>query len=216
MKNLLCLSSLILVFSLFTTDISAKEMHMSPELALENLEKGNQRYVNDQLEHPRRDLERRESLQSSQAPFATVLTCSDSRVSPEVIFDQGLGDIFVVRVAGNVAGQIEQESIEYSAVYLGSSLIFVLGHENCGAVKAVLANKTEDIESIAKLIQPALAQTNLQGNDATVAAIKANVLNVVKQLQNNPVIAKLIQDKKINVVGGYYNLTSGKVELLTK
>lgn len=180
---------------------------IEPEQALIRLKEGNERYMKDQTTCPDRAQIRREAVSSQQKPFATILGCSDSRVSPEILFDQGIGDLFVVRVAGNVVGPVGLDSIDYSVLYLGSKLIVVLGHENCGAVKAVLDNTTKDIETIAKLIQPAI-----QDDHKLETAIKANVQQVVKQLKESHVISRLIDEKKLKVVGAYYNLVSGKVD----
>lgn len=189
----------------------------SPENSLERLMKGNERYVDDKLLHPDRTQLRREELTSSQAPFATIVGCSDSRVSPEIIFDQGIGDLFVVRVAGNVVGPIELDSIDFSVAVLGSSIILVLGHEKCGAVNAVLNKQTEGIEAIAKLIEPAVAKSrSVSEGNPLENAVKANVLMVVEQLKSSKIIKQLIEQNKIKVVGGYYHLGSGKVELITK
>ena len=184
---------------------------MTPEEALKTLMDGNERYVNDKLLHPNRSQETREALKYQQNPFAIILGCSDSRVSPEIVFDQGIGDLFVVRVAGNVAGPIELDSIDFSAVILGSAIIMVLGHENCGAVTAVLQHNTKDIEAVAAKIEPAISHIK---DDNLEAAVKANVRSIVQQLKNSPVLSKLIQQKRIDVVGGYYRLASGKIELL--
>jgi carbonic anhydrase len=123
-----------------------------------------------------------------------------------------VGDIFEVRVAGNVVGPIELASVEYSAKFLGSSVIFVLGHENCGAVKAVLSGQTKDIEPVADKIIEALSGKN-KSEISLENAIKANVRNVVNQIKSHGPISKLINEKKLEVVGGYYRLESGKVEL---
>lgn len=179
------------------------------EQALILLKEGNARYMKDQTTCPDRGQIRREAVFSRQKPFATIVGCSDSRVPPEILFDQGIGDLFVVRVAGNVVGPFEIDSIDYSVIYLGSSLIVVLGHENCGAVKAVLDNTTTNIEAIAKFIAPAI-----QDDHKLDKAIKANVRQVVKLLRENPVIARLIKENKVKVVGGYYNLDSGKVDFI--
>jgi carbonic anhydrase len=187
---------------------------MTPEKALQTLMEGNQRFSADKSLHPDRTSERRQETAAKQEPFAIIVGCSDSRVAPEIIFDQGIGDLFIVRVAGNVAGPVETDSIEYSALYLHSSVILVMGHENCGAIKAVLAGTTKDIESVAELIQPAAKATaNLQG-DRLEATIKANVKNVVAQLKASAPISQLIKQKKIAVVGGYYDFHTGKVMLL--
>lgn len=193
--------------------LSAEDVNMNPDKALEKLMSGNARYVDNILHHPNRAPERRESLSEKQLPFAIIVGCSDSRVSPELIFDQGIGDIFVVRDAGNVIGPIEIASVEYSAEHLHSSIIFVLGHENCGAVKAVLAHQTKDIEPIAEKIESAIKNYYQPAATELEASIKANVRSVVAELKRNDLIAKLIKENKLGVVGGYYHLSSGKVEM---
>lgn len=188
--------------------LSAEEDNRCKQ-ALQRLIEGNKRFAENKFLHPNRSLETREAVQQAQNPFAIILGCSDSRASPEIIFDQGIGDLFVVRVAGNVAGEIETDSIDYSALTLGSCLILVLGHENCGAVTAVVNKTTQGIEAIAQLIQPAIhSLTNVN------EAVKANVLSVVAQLKKSPIISKLIKEGKIDVVGGYYHFQNGLVEFL--
>jgi carbonic anhydrase len=187
---------------------------VTPEEALKKLMDGNARYANDEMLHPRRDLVRRQATLASQEPFAIILACSDSRVPPEILFDQGVGDLFVVRVAGNVVGPIELDSIEFAALYLHSSLIFVLGHENCSAVTAVLNGQTKDIKTIAKLIKPAVKESRFEQGNRLENAIKDNVENGVHYLKRSPELAHLIDEKQIAVVGGYYNLKTGVVTLL--
>jgi carbonic anhydrase len=204
------------LFGVIETQTSYSQMTTAnPQVALKQLLEGNERYTNDKLLHPNRTTARREALTKSQAPFAIILGCSDSRVSPEIIFDQGIGDLFVVRVAGNVVGPIELASVEFSAVTFGSSIILVLGHENCGAVTAVLNHQTKDIEPIAVKIEAALQENQKIkfSENPLENAIKRNVIAVVKQLRSNDVLSKLIDQKKIEIVGGYYQLASGKVEL---
>lgn len=184
------------------------------EAVLKRMMDGNDRYVKDKLLHPDRTQFRRQELAASQSPFAIVVGCSDSRVSPEIIFDQGIGDLFVVRVAGNVVGPVELDSVEFAAQFLGSSIVLVLGHENCGAVTAVLRGQTKDIEAITELMSPAIKDVDRQGPNALEEAVKSNVQAVVKQLKNSIVIKGLIDEDKINVVGGYYHLGTGVVELL--
>lgn len=181
----------------------------TPAESLQRLIEGNKRYATDQLLYPNHSSDRRKELREIQTPFATILGCSDSRVAPEILFDQGLGDLFIVRVAGNVVGGIELDSIEYSARHLGSSLVLVLGHQACGAVTAVMEGKTDDIEEIAHLIEPAI-----QDVKTLEEAIKANVRAVVAQLRKTPLIKRLISEKKIDCIGAYYHLGSGKVEML--
>lgn len=177
--------------------------------------KGNERYINNASEHPNRNEERRNDIALKQAPYAVIVGCSDSRVSPEIIFDEGLGDLFVVRVAGNVIGPLELDSIEYSALYLHSEIILVLGHENCGAISAVIDNNTKDIESVATLIEPAVQEARIASTSNLLErSIKLNAVNMKKFLENSPNIKRLIEENQIEVHAAYYNLKTGLVELL--
>ena len=169
--------------------------------------------MQDKLIHPDRSYDRRESLVKNQQPFAIILGCSDSRVAPEILFDQGIGDLFVVRVAGNVVDPIILDSMEYAAKYLGACLIIVLGHENCGAVKAVMAGETEDIEAIAGQIRPAIKDCK-KDQGILQTCVKANVHHVVDAVKQYATIKKLLRQNKVKVVGGYYSLTTGKVEII--
>lgn len=205
-------SKFLLSLTLIGNSIYGSEA-VTPESALKELMDGNKRYTQDLLEHPNRTSERREALTSSQNPFAVIVGCSDSRVSPEIIFDQGIGDIFVVRIAGNVVGPVAVASVDYGAAFLGASIVMVLGHENCGAVKAVMAGKTSGIEPIAEKIQSAIKTELKKPNVTTEEAIKANVKAAVEQLRKFPPLAKLIQEKKLAIVGGYYKLSTGEVEI---
>ncbi|PIS03285.1 MAG: carbonic anhydrase [Chlamydiae bacterium CG10_big_fil_rev_8_21_14_0_10_42_34] len=182
---------------------------ITPSNALQLLIDGNHRYVADQLMRPNHSSDRREAIAAKQKPFAIIVGCSDSRVAPEIIFDQGLGDLFIVRVAGNVVGPVELDSIEYAADHLGCSCLLILGHEACGAVTAVLDGHTQDIEAIADLIGPAI-----KGAKNVEEAVKDNVRSIVQHLKKTPVLKKLIAKKKINCIGGYYELGSGNVEIL--
>lgn len=187
---------------------------MTPDSALQALVEGNQRFSQDKSLHPDRTSERRQELTATQTPFATILGCSDSRVSPEIIFDQGIGDLFIVRVAGNVVGPLELDSIEYSVLYLHASLIVVLGHENCGAIKAVLEGNTKDIEAVADLLKPAAEATKKQKSNRLENTIKTNATMVAEQLKKSPVLKRFIDQKKLAIVDGYYDFHTGKVELL--
>lgn len=189
---------------------------ISPAFALQQLIGGNQRFVNGQFQHPTSEYADRKVSITHQEPIAVVVSCSDSRVPPEILFDQGIGEIFVVRIAGNVVGPLEQDSIDYSVLYLHTPLILVLGHENCGAVKAVLDGTTKDIEDVAALIEPAVKPfRNFQGNYLE-NAIVSNVENVVSHLSQNKVLAPLIAQNQLQVVGAYFSLTTGEVTLLPK
>jgi carbonic anhydrase len=179
---------------------------------LDRLLEGNKRFMNGDLLHPNRTEERRKGTVGGQEPFAVVVSCSDSRVSPEIVFDEGIGDLFVVRLAGNVIGPIAKESIEFSVHALHSSIILVLGHENCGAVNAVLQKQDQDIPEIAALIAPSLQKIKSKGD--LQDAIKANALNMKDKLAQDPDFKKLIDEKKLQVYAGYYHLKSGEVEIL--
>lgn len=202
----------VCAFSLASASLAplwGKEHITTPDQAIQSLIEGNKRYVKDQMECEKRMQERREALVGGQTPFAVVLGCSDSRVSPEIIFDQGLGDLFVVRVAGNVMGPDELDSINY-AVHIGAVLVVVLGHQDCGAVKAVLTGQTEEIKSVATKISAAI-----HGKDKDLPdAIHANVRGVVNELKQSPGIKKYMDQKKLDVIGAYYTLGDGHVDLL--
>ncbi len=182
---------------------------VTPQEALKRLMSGNARYVKDALECPNRTEDRRKAIAAKQTPFAVIIGCSDSRVASEIIFDQGVGDIFVVRVAGNIVGPVERDSIEYAIAHLHASLVLVLGHQHCGAVQAVYTKDDADIPAVAELIKP-----SIQGSASLEQAIKDNVKATVKQLKESPLFHPLISQKKVDVVGAYYHLESGQVELL--
>jgi len=185
--------------------------------AMERLLRGNARYVRDDLEHPNRTSERREAMVSKQSPYAVILGCADSRVSPEIIFDEGIGDLFVVRVAGNVLGPLELESIKYAVLYLGSSMILVMGHENCRAVDAVIHNTKDEIETVAAHIEPSVNKARLASpQDLLAASIKENACLMRDRLSASPVIAKLVYENRIEVHAAYYNLQTGAVDILPR
>ena len=160
-------------------------------------------------------------MAKGQKPFATVLACSDSRVPPELLFDQGLGDIFVVRVAGNVVDPISLGSIEYAAEHLGAPVLFILGHSKCGAVKATLELKGKpegNIGAIVKKIMPAADTAKKKGgtpDEIFETAIKENVKNVYKDIMKNSKIMKhLSEEGEVTIVGGEYDITTGKIEMI--
>jgi carbonic anhydrase len=190
---------------------------VSADEALKRLVDGNKRYVLGKLMHPNQTRVRRGEVEGGQHPFAIVLGCSDSRVPPEVIFDQGLGDIFVVRVAGNIADDAVLGSIEYAAEHLHAPLIMVLGHGSCGAVAATIkgGELPGHVPGIADKIRPAVEKTKGQQGDAVSNAAKANVQMVVDQLRScKPVLAPLVRSGNLKVAAAFYDIGSGKVELL--
>ncbi|MEW6163255.1 MAG: carbonic anhydrase [Nitrospirota bacterium] len=189
--------------------------------ALQKLMDGNKRFVSGNLAQKDLGDAKRKELAKGQKPFAIVVTCSDSRVPPELLFDQGLGDIFVIRVAGNVVDPIALGSIEYAAEHLNSPLLFLLGHEKCGAVKATIETKGKpegNIGAIVKKIIPATEKAKKKGgtqDEILETAIKENVKNVYKDIMNKSTIIKhLAQEDKLKIVAGEYSLTTGKVEMV--
>jgi carbonic anhydrase len=188
---------------------------LSPDAALDQLMQGNARFVASQLTSFQEDLDiLKENTVAKQEPFAAVLSCADSRVPVELLFDQSIGHVFVARVAGNICTPEIIASLEYGAAVLGTVAIMVLGHSGCGAVSATIAGK--DVPGqISALYAPILEAVQQVGPDLT-AAIKANA-----QIQANilraasPVLAGLIKQGKLKVVAGYYDLGSGKVSVLS-
>jgi carbonic anhydrase len=197
---------------------------VSPDIALKKLMDGNNEYVGQKMSLQKRSTPTvRESLAKSQKPYAVILSCSDSRVPPEVIFDKGLGEIFVVRVAGNIPDPIVLGSIEYAVEHLGTPLIMVLGHERCGAVTATVdANgKAEgNIGAIVKTINPAVVQAKKEykGKDKSQlveAAINDNIRLVQANLtKNSPVIEHLVKEGKVKIIAAKYDLDDGKVTVI--
>jgi carbonic anhydrase len=183
--------------------------------ALKRLQSGNQRFVAQQRQYPDQSLKDVQLLAKGQYPFAAVLGCADSRVPTEIIFDQGLGNLFVVRVAGNVASDMAIGSLEYATSVLGSQLIVVLGHKKCGAVMAALQEKPAPgkINSIVKEIKPAVARGRLRKSENAIAA---NIKYQAEKLQSqSPILANLIQIGKLQIVGACYDIDTGKVSVTT-
>ena len=187
--------------------------------ALKLLQAGNQRYVDGKLNSvtPDEMARRRAELVQGQKPFAVVVCCSDSRVGPEIIFDQELGNIFVVRTAGQVLDAAGIGSIEYAVAHLGSPLVLVLGHEHCGAVAAAVAEAKEPghIAAILKAIQPAVKRTRGQKGDPVDNAVRANVQDIAARLRvTGPILAAKVNAGGLKIVGATISLSTGKVELV--
>ena len=194
--------------------------HMSGDESFLKLLEGNKRFISNQLTTKDCSTEKRQELTKGQHPFATVLACSDSRVAPESIFDQGLGDVFIVRVAGNVVEPTTLGSIEYGAEHLHTPLLVILGHESCGAVKATLEAKGKpegNIGAILKKIMPAVntAKKAKKDPDETLnLAVQENVRNTYKDIMKSKIIRELVHEGKLKVVAAEYYLGTGKVELI--
>ena len=192
---------------------------VSADDALRRLMSGDKRFVAGKSEEPHGAalVERRHTLAKDQKPFAVVVSCSDSRVPPELVFDVTLGDIFVVRTAGEVVDAVALGSIEYAIEHLGTRLIVVLGHQRCGAVSAAVSGGTEagDIPDVLKAILPAVEETKGQSGDPIDNAVRANARDIAKYLQNaGPIIPPRVQTGEVKIVAAYYGLDTGQVELL--
>lgn len=192
---------------------------ITADQALEKLKDGNARFVSGDVEHPNQSAERRAEVVSGQHPFAIIVGCSDSRVPPEIIFDQGIGDIFVVRTAGQVMDDAALGSIEYGAEHLGVPLVVVLGHDSCGAVAATIegGEAPGHIASLVEAIQPAVDEAKKEASEEELlnASIDINIKNVVDQLETSePILSELVKKGELTVVGARYHLDSGEVEIL--
>lgn len=190
---------------------------VSADSALTRLKDGNKRFTAGKSIRPHQDLERIKELSLGQKPFAIIVGCSDSRVPSEIIFDQGLGDLFIVRTAGQVSSFASWGSIEFANAVLGAKLIVVMGHTQCGAVAA--ACKVPDVPghivTLINAIKPAAELARLQGGDEVENAVKINVALQVQQLKSmEPVLTKAIKNGGTKIVGAVYDLKSGKVEFL--
>ncbi len=211
----------VIAFLILTVSCKNKEseyLNSQQKNPLQELQLGNQRFLNEKSIHPRQNKRSVLENQNSQHPLAVVLTCSDSRVSPEILFDQGIGDLFVIRNAGNLISDIDMGSIEYAVNYLDAKLIVVLGHTECGAIKAYIEDKNDDYKQHQNHIHDIIAtvaeeeeeleekkfhpkETNLLG------CIDANIAHSVKLIKNN----KLVQKNKAKVVSMRYDVHTGKI-----
>ena len=192
------------------------QSRISPDQALTVLKEGNQRFVKGVSTKPRQDLNRIKEIALAQSPFATIVGCSDSRVPNEIIFDQGLGDLFIVRTAGQVSTYASWGSIEFAEEILGTKLIVVLGHTQCGAVNAAvnLPEVPGHIITLINAIKPAVEKAKQKQPPVLLdAAIRENIEMQVQQLKSlEPVLAKRVREGSIKIIGALYDLSSGKVE----
>lgn len=187
------------------------------------LKEGNQRFADGKTRHAHASADWRKHLVSDQQPFATILGCSDSRVPIELVFDQGFGDLFVVRVAGNVIATDVVGSLAYAVAHLATPLVVVMGHQGCGAVTAAVKALEEptkelpSIQALLELIEPGLPK-NLPGDTAEErinAAVEANVRWSIKQLARLPQAKAVLESKRVTLVGAVYELTTGRVRFLS-
>ena len=197
------------------------ESVFTPNAALERLMAGNERYTRG-TSHPFEFIHDQQALAGEQHPFATIVTCADARVMPELCFDEQRAGLFMTRVAGNYASAEILPSLEYAALILKVPLIMVLGHQDCGAVKAAMesvekhAHFPAHIQAMATAIAPAVRATQKQTGNRYDNVIRENVILNVKRLKHTaPAISELVTKKKVKVVGGVYSLRTGRVELVT-
>lgn len=192
----------------------------TPEAALRALKTGNTRFFSGQARRPEMSAAERRAQILGQTPFAVILACSDSRVPTEIVFDQGLGTLFITRIAGNVVNEGTTGSIEYAVNHLKTHLVVVMGHEGCGAVKAALlsaedrARETPSIQALLNQIVPSVSKIpKLRDEKATMReAVVANVRQQVANIKKQPAIQAAIASSKITVVGAFYEITSGAVD----
>jgi carbonic anhydrase len=203
-----------MVLLMSTAFANSAEVSVNADKAMQFLVEGNQRFMTEQHANVHNGQARRDELTKGQHPFAIVVSCSDSRVPPELVFDEGLGELFVVRTAGEVVDDVAMGSIEYAIEHLGVKLVVVLGHEECGAVKATIAGGEVPghILAIAKAITPAVNQAKLQKGDLLTNSIRANIDLIVDKLKTSePIIKETIAKDHVKIVGAVYELKTGKV-----
>lgn len=196
----------------------AQNKNITPEEALKKLIDGNNRFIEQKRKNPNQTQERLTEVAESQAPFAAILGCADSRVPSEIVFDQGLGDLFVCRVAGNIATSEQIGSLEFGTMVLGAKVIMVMGHSRCGAVKATIEGGRfpGQIGSLVNNIKVGAERAERQpGKNKLESAIKANVMYQVELLNQSSVIGDLIDKKQLKIVGAYYDLDTGKVSVIS-
>ncbi len=200
------------------TKTQSRPKPVSPDEALKKLLQGNERFVAGKRANPNQSQLRLLETSVAQYPYASILGCADSRVPAEIVFDQGLGDLFVVRVAGNVASQTAIGSLEFSSAVLGSQLIVVLGHAKCGAVVAAVKGDPLPgrIGVFVEEIKPAVESVRQKTGDLEKNSIIANIQYQVKKLpETSTILGGLLKEGKLKIVGGIYDLSSGKVTLVT-
>jgi carbonic anhydrase len=213
-------SLLAFTFALITTPAFAAShdvSSVSPDAALKKLLAGNARYAAGNVAHPHQSEARRAEVAKGQKPFAVVAACSDSRTSPELVFDQGLGDVFVTRLAGSIVDDAALGSIEYAVDHLGSSLIVVLGHERCGAVTAAFegGKVPGKIGAFVKPILPAVKAVKKSDHPTVDAAIDENARRTAAGLTGrSSILADRVKAGTLKIVAAYYDLDTGRVRLV--
>lgn len=202
--------------NLVSPEVAVADNDMSPDQALKMLMEGNQRFVTKNLKNINQNYDRLAAVAQEQKPFAALLGCADSRVPSEMIFDRGFGDLFICRVAGNVATPEEIGSLEFGTLVLGAKVLVVMGHKKCGAVDATIkgAQVPGQIASLLDAIKPSLQNSQGKKIEELEEGTKANALYQAEKLKKSPVISKLIEEGKLKVVSAYYDLNTGTVTML--
>jgi carbonic anhydrase len=188
---------------------------MNKAETINRLKEGNKYFMNNMLKGKQQDGARRIEVMEGQDPFAIVLSCADSRVVPELIFDTGIGELFVVRVAGNVANTSSIASIEYAVANLDSKVLVVLGHENCGAINAALAggDHGKNIKHLLSHLKPAISHSGMDAEADNIAHANAR-LTKNELIEKSIIIAAAVRSGKLEILPAYYHLESGKVDFL--
>jgi len=208
------ITTLACIIALLITKAHAQ---VPADSALLRLKEGNTRFIKGKSIRPHQDLQRIKEVSVGQKPFAIIVGCSDSRVPSEIIFDQGLGDLFIVRTAGQVSTSASWGSIEFGNAVLGANLIVVMGHTKCGAVSAAckIPDVPGHIVTLINAIKPAAQLAKSQTGDEVENAVKINVAMQVQQLENlEPVLTKGVQSGALKIVGAVYDLETGKITFL--
>lgn len=197
--------------------LTTKDLLHDPEAALQELMAGNQRFSEHHQAFPHQAKNRLKEVSQSQHPFATVLTCADSRVPVEILFDQGVGDIFDVRVAGNIVTPVVMGSLEYAIELLETPVLIVLGHERCGAVTAAVQNSPLPgaIGTFVEAILPAVEASKGQDGDPIENAVQQNVRYQLEQVKKSELVARRLAAGSLKLVGSRYDLDTGEVSILT-
>lgn len=193
---------------------------LTPKEAINKLIEGNKRFVDEKTEHPNINVHARLKIIEEQKPFAVIVSCSDSRVPPQIIFDQGLGDLFIIRNAGHVITEDIIGSIEYAIKYLNVKLVMIMGHNNCGAVEAAINNYNEDNHIKLLSDQIRLSTEKVKGTVPEEELLNASIIQRIKdsveQLKHQkPLIDGYYDSQKIEIIGSFYDLATGEVKIIS-
>ena len=213
MKKLLII---LAMFCFANSCFAHSHSNISANEALEKLKEGNKRFIEFKQKHPDEDKKRRQEMLKGQHPFVVILSCSDSRVPPELIFDQGLGDIFEIRNAGNVLDEHVIGSIEYAVMHCGVKLIVIMGHQDCGAIAATLSgvSETKYIKSLEDSILPAVEDCKEKGLEINSDnVVKAHVMQDIEELlSQDTALVKYMKEHNVEILPAYYHLDTGVVD----